>query len=152
MGLKILVVAHAPLASALQAVACHVHPDCNERVVAVDVDPAQCQEDVLADLQARIDGAAAVLVLTDAFGATPSNAAVRLAATLPPGTCRVVAGCNVPMLWRVLAHADLPLDALAQRAVEGGIRAIVQASPTPPQFQGSRLADTAHEIDRHDQQ
>jgi len=34
---SLLIVAHAPLASSLQAVAQHVYPDCRAQVLAVDV-------------------------------------------------------------------------------------------------------------------
>jgi PTS system ascorbate-specific IIA component len=42
-----------------------------------------------------------VLVLTDVFGATPSNVAQRLTDGVE---VRLVTGVNVPMLWRLLSH------------------------------------------------
>ena len=56
------------------------------------------------------------LILTDVFGATPCNVAQRLADGVQ---VKVVAGVNVPMLWRSLCYADESLDALVARAVAG---------------------------------
>ena len=60
--------------------------------------------------------AARPLILTDVFGATPCNVAQRLADGVQ---VKVVAGVNVPMLWRTLCYADEPLDALVARALAG---------------------------------
>lgn len=75
---------------------------------------------------ARLDGGGGVLLLTDAYGSTPANLACRLGAL--PGV-RVVAGVNLPMLVRVFNYPDLPLDALAQAAVEGGRRGVTLCPP-----------------------
>ncbi|MCK5769416.1 PTS fructose transporter subunit IIA [Algiphilus sp.] len=70
----------------------------------------------------RLDAGRGVLVLTDAFGSTPSNIASRL---LARGRTRVLAGLNLPMLVRVFNYPALDLDALAEAAVEGGRRGII---------------------------
>lgn len=70
----------------------------------------------------RLDRGGGVLLLTDAFGSTPSNIANKLGtmAGLP-----VVAGVNLPMLVRVFNYPQLPLAALVQAAVEGGQRGVL---------------------------
>lgn len=73
----------------------------------------------------RLDGGAGVLVITDAFGSTPSNIAARL---LIPGRTRVIAGLNLPMLVRVFNYPALDLDALADAAVEGGRRGVISCT------------------------
>lgn len=75
----------------------------------------------------RLDSGAGVLILTDAFGSTPSNIANRLGAD---GNRRVVAGVNLPMLVRIFNYPKLDLDAMVKNAVEGGQRGIV-ACPRP---------------------
>ncbi len=70
----------------------------------------------------RINSGAGVLILTDAFGSTPSNIANALAAKAPS---RVVAGVNLPMLVRIFNYPKLGLEELAKIAVEGGQRGIV---------------------------
>lgn len=78
----------------------------------------------------RLDQGRGVLVLTDAFGSTPSNIANRLR---QPGRTLVVAGLNLPMLVRIFNYPQLDLPALAQAAVEGGQRGIILcADPSGP--------------------
>lgn len=134
---SILLVAHAPLASALLSVAQHAYADCGGNVLAVDVPAAagldETASQVLTALQA-LPGPE-VLVLTDAFGATPSNAAL---ANADGVQARVVTGVNVPMVWRVLCYAHLPLGELVGRAVDGGRQGIMQVATPRRQNQPNR--------------
>ena len=50
---------------------------------------------------------------------------------------RVVAGVNVPMLWRALCYADEPLEELVTRAVDGGTQGVMQVACRAPR---TRLA------------
>ena len=70
----------------------------------------------------KLDSGAGVLILTDAFGSTPSNIANRIAKS---HHCRVVAGVNLPMLIRIYNYPSRNLDALAQTALEGGQRGVM---------------------------
>lgn len=70
----------------------------------------------------RLDQGQGVLILTDAYGSTPSNIANRVASS---GRCRVVAGLNLPMLIKLFNYPDLDLNAMAKAAVEGGRRGIL---------------------------
>ena len=135
---SILLVAHAPLASALLAVARHAFADCGGQVSALDVPPDLGLEEATAQVGAALAAlpGSEALVITDAFGATPCNAAVAAADGVH---ARVVTGVNVPMLWRTLCYAHLPLGELVTRAVDGGRQGIMQVSsprrqnqPTPP--------------------
>jgi PTS system mannose-specific IIA component len=135
---NLLLVAHAPLASSLQAVAQHVYPECRAQLRAVDVAPGASLESAAAEVRLALDalGAGDVLVLADVFGATPCNAALSAAAGSP---VRVVAGVNVPMLWRTLCYLDNSLDDLVTRAVAGAAQGVMHVSvphrqnqPTPP--------------------
>ena len=95
----LMIIAHAPLASSLKAVAEHTFPDCSRVLEALDVSPDTPIEEVEAlarDMLARIRTPEA-LVFTDVFGATPCNVAQRLGDV---NQVRVIAGVNVPMLWR----------------------------------------------------
>ncbi len=136
----LIVIAHAPLASSLAAVAAHVFPDCGRQLAALDIDGATGCDDVKAAVSAAIaaQGPGEVLVMVDVYGATPSNAAAEAADGL---RVRVVAGVNVPMLWRTLCYAHLPLAELAGRALEGGGNGVV---PVPPLHDPAKPA-------RHDQ-
>lgn len=68
-----------------------------------------------------LDSGDGVIVLTDAFGSTPSNIANRLAAD----GYRVVAGVNLPMLVRIYNYPGLPLDQMVESAVEAGRHGIM---------------------------
>ncbi|MBV8062581.1 MAG: PTS fructose transporter subunit IIA [Nevskia sp.] len=76
----------------------------------------------------RLDQGAGVLLLTDAFGSTPSNIANRLAEV--PHTA-VVAGLNLPMLVKIFNYPQLELAAMAYAAVEGGQRGVLICPPAP---------------------
>jgi len=69
----------------------------------------------------RLDHGAGVLILTDAFGSTPSNIAAQLHAA---GKTKVVAGVNLPMLVRIFNYPKLDLAGLAAAAIEGGQRGV----------------------------
>ncbi|MFY9512899.1 MAG: PTS fructose transporter subunit IIA [Rubrivivax sp.] len=150
----LLIIAHAPLASSLQAVATHVYPDCRRQLMALDVGPGATPEQVTAQGRAALAalGGNEALVLTDVFGATPCNAALQLADPAGEGPqVRVVAGVNVPMLWRTLCYSSLPLDDLVARAVAGGSQGVLQVGATPRQQQGpAALSDD--QVQHHHQQ
>lgn len=65
---------------------------------------------------AHLDQGAGVLVMTDLYGASPSNLAARVTAQLP--RTRRVAGANLAMLLRVLNYPDLALDAMTLSAAD----------------------------------
>jgi PTS system ascorbate-specific IIA component len=142
-----VIVAHAPLASALAAVATHVYAECAGDMVALDVPPQQGVDEVERRLRAAVGGRPA-LVLVDTFGATPCNAAQRVA---QDANVRVVAGVNVPMLWRTLCYRDDSLDEITRKALEGAVRGVMPVpGSVPPQNQSSPPGRNA-QVDHHDQ-
>ena len=146
----ILIIAHAPLASALKAVAMHTFPDCAGKLAALDVTPDMTPEVVEVQARALLQGVLSpdALILSDVFGATPCNVAALLA---DRSLVRVIAGVNVPMIWRCLCYANESLDAMAARAVTGATRGVMQVTTTRPQNQA--LKPGANDQDhRHHQQ
>ena len=130
----LMIIAHAPLASSLKAVAEHTFPDCSRVLEALDVPPDMPVEqvEVLArEMLARVRSPEA-LIFTDVFGATPCNVAQRLADGVQ---VKVIAGVNVPMLWRSLCYADESLDALVARAMAGATQGVMQVATSRPQNQ-----------------
>jgi len=89
-------------------------------VLAKD-DPVRKEEEARA-LIAQLDKGQGVLLLSDVFGATPCNIALRLRES---GRIEGVAGVNLPMLLRVACYENKPLDELVQRALNGGRECIV---------------------------
>ncbi len=123
----LILVAHAPLATALREVALHVYPECEVDVVAVDVQPHWSTDEVqtaLANATERVTHRSR-LYLVDVAGATPANA-LKSHLQHQGTTTAVVAGVNVPMLWRVLAYRQESLDNLVERALTGGPMGICQ--------------------------
>lgn len=149
----LLIIAHAPLASALRTVAQHTFPECASKLAALDVTPQMSPDEIegraLALLQQVRDPDA--LVFSDVFGATPCNVAQRLVGRAHGGEVRVVAGVNVPMLWRSLCYAGDAVDAMAARAVASGNQGVLQLVSAKPQNQPTNLALHDQETG-HDQQ
>ena len=130
MTTRILLIAHAPLAHALRECALHVFADSADSILALDVLPDASPDDTLAEAQQLLSDAPDVptLVLTDLFAATPCNVAQRLIAGR---AARLVAGVNVPMLLRAVCYRAEPLDALVQRALDGGSQGVMSVMPVP---------------------
>ena len=146
---RLLVIAHAPLASALLQVAQHTFPECAPSLSALDVTPQMTAEAVQEQAASLLEPGVETLILTDVFGATPCNAAQRLA---DGSRVRVVAGVNVPMLWRTLCYAQEPIDALVERALAGAAQGVLQVSPTRPQQQARAANEADAKSQSHDQQ
>jgi PTS system mannose-specific IIA component len=143
----ILLIAHAPLASALRACALHVFPDCAASVAAVDVPPSEPPEETLARARQALAqmNSQEVLLIADVFGATPCN----VAQCLNDGVrTRLVAGANLPMLLRSVCYRHESLEALALRAQSGGAQGIMPVGSTAPQNQTGKN----HAPNHHDHQ
>ena len=141
----ILIIAHAPLAHALRECALHVFPDCGAHLAAIDVQPNLPPEETLATARismeqlSRAPQVKGVLVLTDIFGATPSNVAQKLVDGVKS---RLITGVNLPMLLRSVSYRNEPLEALVSRAVVGGTQGVMQVAITAPQNQARRNHDS----------
>ena len=147
----ILLIGHAPLANALRQCALHVFPDCGSTVTAIDVQPNLSPEETLATARIALEqlrqqpGVKGVLVLTDIFGATPSNVAQKLVDGV---SSRLITGVNLPMLLRAVSYRHESLDTLVSRAVIGGTQGVMQVAVTAPQNQPRRN----HDQEEHDHQ
>jgi mannose PTS system EIIA component len=85
------------------------------------------------------------LLLTDVFGATPSNIAKQLTDGI---RTRLLTGVNLPMLLRAVTYRHEPLDVLVQRALAGGSQGVMQVAVTAPQNQTLKN----HDPDNHQSQ
>ena len=128
MPIHILIVAHAPLASALRSCVLHVFPEVADSLHAVDVKADEPPEATLAHVRASVQAFAnhSVLVLTDVLGATPCNIAQKM---VDGQHCKMVAGVNLPMLLRTVNYRHESMDALIARALTGGAQCIVEVTP-----------------------
>ncbi|MEY3779226.1 MAG: PTS fructose transporter subunit IIA [Betaproteobacteria bacterium] len=130
----ILIIAHAPLASALRDCALHVYPECASGVQALDILPNASPDESLRQAKAALTklNTSKVLMLSDVFGATPSNVAQKLNDGIET---RLLAGVNLPMLLRSVCYRHESLDALTSRAQAGGAQGIIPVGCTAPQNQ-----------------
>ena len=143
MSNSIFIIAHAPLAQALRDCAMHVYPECASSVIALDVLPQAQPEDTLQAAKLALANAPdeGLLVLTDIFGATPANVAQKLVS----GTnAKLIAGVNLPMLFRSVCYRNEPLDTLAARDMAGGTQGVMQVALSAPQNQQRRNNDQKH--------
>jgi mannose PTS system EIIA component len=148
----LLIIAHEPLASSLKAVAQHAYPECAQFLEAFDVPadmPLEEIESKARSLLARVCNPDA-LIFTDVFGATPCNVAKLLASAAGSGQIKVIAGVNVPMLWRCICYASESVDMLLARALSGATQGVMQVAVSRPQNQTFKPGD--HDQNHHPHQ
>lgn len=115
----ILLITHDTLGEALLQCACHVLNKRPEQVMQLGVAAGDDPNDLMPlakKLLKLIDTGEGVLVLTDIYGASPSNLAGKL---LQPGKIEGLAGVNLPMLLRAINYRDKGMDTLISRATGG---------------------------------
>jgi mannose PTS system EIIA component len=138
------------LASSLKSVAEHTFPDCSRMLEALDVSPDMSVEEVetrAREMLQRVRSPDA-LIFTDVFGATPCNVAQRLGDGV---SVRVLAGVNVPMLWRSLCYATESLEAVVMRAMAGATQGVMQVATSKPQNQSLKPGGNDQNKHHHQQ-
>jgi len=121
----ILIVAHGAVGEALIHSASHVLGRRPLRVRQVGITVHDDPEAMLPqaqDLVQQLDEGDGVLVLTDIYGATPGNIALRL---LEPGRVEGIAGVNLPMLVRALTYREQGLAVAVEKALSGGLEGVI---------------------------
>ena len=126
MACGILLVTHPGVGAAILAVATallrHLPLKAEAFEVPFDADLDTLLPQASAALR-RVDGGQGVLVLTDLYGASPSNLAARLSRIGTP--VRRVSAVSLPMLLRVMNYADLDLDELPAVAAAGSRNGVI---------------------------
>ena len=120
MSVGILLITHEGIGHALVAVVTRLLRKLPLETAAFEVPFDGDVELLLPQASAalrKVDGGHGVLVLTDLYGATPSNIAAKLARLGTP--VRRVSALSLPMLLRVMNYADLALDELPAVAAAG---------------------------------
>ena len=128
--IAIFVVAHMPLASALESCARHVlgaEPD----ICVFDIQSSECATESSPRLAAAMmaaDQGDGVLVLTDLPGATPSNIAATASAYVRERgiSCRVLGGVNPSMLLKAITYRTAALDIVTGKALAGATQAVLR--------------------------
>ncbi len=139
----VVLVCHAPLATALHAVACHAFGQGLADLQTLDVMAGATPDAVADDIDRLLVGCGSptpLLFLTDVQGATPANGIARWCARqqsqagIPPGDHPpMLAGVSLPLLLRALTHRHQPAESLAQELL-GCTRALPcrMENPGPP--------------------
>ena len=121
----LLIIAHGTLGESLIHCASHVMGSRPSHLLQIGVrtdDDPQLVLPRAIEVVRSLDQGAGVLVLTDVYGATPSNISGRL---LVPGRIEGVAGVNLPMLVRALTYRNEPLRTVISKAISGGIEGVM---------------------------
>lgn len=129
----------------------HVYPERASLLDAIDIAPDEALDAAERRLRAVLQQGQATeetLLLADAFGASPCSVALRVVDGVHT---RLVAGVNVPMLWRALCYCGEPLDALVARAVNGAAQGVMHVAVPRPQNQSPTATRDDHDPNRHQQ-
>ncbi len=126
MACGILLITHPGFGASLLAVASALLRPLPLKAEAFEVPFDADMEALLPQASAalrRVDGGEGVLVLTDLYGASPSNLAGRLARLGTP--VRRVSGLSLPMLLRVMNYSEQGLDELPATAAAGARNGVI---------------------------
>ncbi len=127
MAVGILLLTHSGIGSALAAaVEAMLRGNLPLRLAAFEV-PFDADPDTLlpqaSAAMRRVDGGDGVLILSDLYGASPSNLAAQLSRLGTPS--RRVSALSLPMLLRVMNYAELPLEELPAVAAAGARNGVI---------------------------
>ncbi|WP_149194886.1 MULTISPECIES: PTS sugar transporter subunit IIA [Luteimonas] len=126
MAVGLLLVTHEGIGTALIAVVRGMLRNLPLKAEAFEV-PFEADPDAIlpqaSAAMRRVDDGQGVLILTDLYGATPSNLAAKLARLGTPA--RRVSALNLPMLLRVMNYAELGLDELPAVAAAGARNGVI---------------------------
>lgn len=137
MSAGVLLVTHPHVGDALRDTARDILKRLPLAVATVSPGQDETPEAARARIESLADGVDTgdgVIILTDAFGATPANIAVVV------GRGRgypVITGVNLPMLLRVLNYPQRPVEALAETALSAAHNGILQATPSMNDHHGA---------------
>ncbi|RLJ68123.1 PTS sugar transporter subunit IIA [Sulfurisoma sediminicola] len=116
----LFLITHSTYGESLIQCACHVLNKRPPQIAQLGLTPQDDPLDALPlarQLVGCIDSGDGVLILTDVYGASPSNLAMKL---LEPGRIEGLAGVNLPMLLRALTYRDKDMASLVAKAAAGG--------------------------------
>lgn len=124
----VLIISHETLGAAYSALAKHFFPNHTfENIRILNVENHHDHMFIITRAQVilpELNSGAGVLILTDIFGATPCNVALKL---LKNQNAAMITGLNAPMLIKALSYAQqyTELNAFVQKVKEAGIQGIM---------------------------
>ena len=122
---NIIVMAHAEIANSFAYCVEHI---LSKRIANLHILAVKKTEDIDSILNranefiVKIGADSDILILTDLYGATPSNIAQKI---LKPGSIELITGLNLPMLIRAISYAKNGIRVCVDKALEGGVSGII---------------------------
>ena len=116
----LFLITHGSLGESLIQCACHVLNKRPQQIAQLGVAAQDDPLDALPlarEMLALVDKGEWALILTDIYGATPANVAMKL---LQSGRIEGISGVNLPMLLRALNYREKGMETLLTKAVGGG--------------------------------
>jgi PTS system mannose-specific IIA component len=116
----LFLITHSSLGESLIQCACHVLNHRPQQILQLGVAAQDDPLDALPlarEMLKLVDTGKGVLIMTDIFGATPANIALKL---LQPDRVEGLAGVNLPMLLRALNYREKDMKTLLAKTVSGG--------------------------------
>jgi PTS system mannose-specific IIA component len=135
MNNGIILITHAPLASAMLDCVSHVYGYVPENILPMNVHRDDSTAFIHKTIMAWIENKSydGYLILNDLYGASPFNIAksfvdnyplmqnkLRKITTMPP--LLMLTGLSLPMLMKSVCHQNLPLEEMAHKALDGIIQ------------------------------
>jgi PTS system mannose-specific IIA component len=120
MSIGLLIVTHNTIGADLLDTAKDILGKLPIKVAVVNIKRSSNYEKKVSEVEkniVKLNQGEGVLVLTDIFGATPSNIAVKAAKAT---NTKVIAGINLPMLLRIFNYSSLPLEKIIDKAINAG--------------------------------
>jgi PTS system mannose-specific IIA component len=124
----LIIMAHVELANSFVHCAEHILAKKIDNLYIVSVKKTDTIENILdksSDMIRKIGNENEVLILTDIFGATPSNIANRL---LTQNQVELLTGLNLPMLIRAISYANKGLKVCIEKALSGAKDGIIHVT------------------------
>ena len=125
MSVALLFITHEGIASNLLSIGESIIQKPNSNIAINEVPMDASVDSVIADADKSLDNLdtdEGILFITDIYGSTPSNIALKLARKY---STQLLSGVNLPMVIRLLGYRDLPLPALIEKAIKGATQVIL---------------------------
>lgn len=124
--ISVFIISHSEIANSFAYCLEHIMNKRVDNLVILPVRKAEATDSILLRAQdiidrqlQKVDG---VLILSDIFGATPSNIANKL---VKSGKVELITGLNLPMLIRAISYSNQTLAVCSRKALDGGLSGIV---------------------------
>tara|TARA_B100000780_G_C21091409_1_gene439864 strand:- start:563 stop:952 length:390 start_codon:yes stop_codon:yes gene_type:complete len=122
----ILLVTHGEIGKSLIDCASNIHGKSINLLECIPVNPKsdleECQKFIKNEIK-NLDIGSGVLIMTDVYGATPSNMLKRY---ITLDNIEVITGLNLPMLLQAITNRDSPLAEITKACMNAAEKGIIK--------------------------